>query len=282
MSGLAETELEALLAQDAPYGDLTTDLLGIAARPGRISFAAREAMVLSGGAAAAALVQRAGALPGTRLPDGTALAAGQVFLSAEGPAGPLHLAWKVAQTLVEYASGIATRARRIVDAAASGRPGTVVACTRKNFPGTKAISSRAVMDGGACMHRLGLSETLLVFPEHRAFLDEAPAIWLPALKVRAPEKKVVVEVDSIAEALALAAAGADVLQLEKLSPADTAAIAAATCDRVPPPVVAIAGGVTEANAAAYAEAGAAVLVTSAPYFGRPCDVQVRLGCVSDG
>jgi len=276
MSGVTETELDALLAQDAPYGDLTTDLLGIGAAPGRITFAARDAMVLSGGEAAAGLLRRAGATAGDRAPDGTALAAGQVFLTAEGPAGALHRAWKTAQTLVEYASGIATRARRIVDAAAAVRPGTVVACTRKNFPGTKATSSRAVMDGGACMHRLGLSETLLVFPEHRAFLDEAPAVWLSALKARAPEKKVVVEVDSIAEAVALAAAGADVLQLEKLSPADTAAIAIATCDRVPPPVVAIAGGVTEANAAAYAEAGAAVLVTSAPYFGRPCDVKVLL------
>lgn len=276
MSGLAEAGLDALLAEDAPYGDLTTDLLGIADRPGRIILAARDAMVLSGGEAAAGLLRRAGALPGDRLPDGTALAAGQVFLSAEGPAGALHRAWKTAQTVVEYASGIATRARRIVEAAAAARPGVVVACTRKNFPGTKAISSRAVMDGGASMHRLGLSETLLVFPEHRAFLDPDPNVWLPALKAQAPEKKLVVEVDSVTEAVALAAAGADVLQLEKLSPADTAAIAIATRDMMPPPVVAIAGGVTEANATAYAEAGAAVLVTSAPYFGRPLDVQVTL------
>ncbi|NBC32654.1 MAG: ModD protein [Alphaproteobacteria bacterium] len=276
MSGLSEADLDALLAQDAPYGDLTTDLLDIGAVPGRIRFAAREAMVLSGGAAAAGLLRRAGAKPEHLVPDGTALDEGQVFLSAEGPAGSLHRAWKVAQTLVEYAAGIATRARRIVNAARAVRPEVVVACTRKNFPGTKAISSRAVLDGGASMHRLGLSETLLVFPEHRAFLDPDPNVWLPALKARAPEKKVVVEADSVAEAVALATAGADVLQLEKLSPADTAAVVAATRDMVPLMVVAVAGGVTEANAAAYAEAGAAVLVTSAPYFGRPCDVKVAL------
>ena len=33
-----------------------------------------------------------------------------------------------------------------------------------------ALTARGVWAGGAVMHRLGLSETLLVFPEHRSFL----------------------------------------------------------------------------------------------------------------
>jgi molybdenum transport protein len=42
------------------------------------------------------------------------------------------------------------------------------------------------------------------------------------------------------------------------------------------PLIAAAGGVNAANAAAYAQAGADVIVTSAPYLARPCDVQVNL------
>ncbi|MDU1803205.1 MAG: ModD protein, partial [Bradyrhizobium sp.] len=40
--------------------------------------------------------------------------------------------------------------------------------------------------------------------------------------------------------------------------------------------IAAAGGVNAQNAAAYAAAGADLLVTSAPYLARPCDVQVRI------
>lgn len=269
---LSDSALDALLAQDVPYGDLTTDSLGIADQPALMSFAARAAMVLAGGEEAARLVEKAGGRVTRVSPSGTRLEAGAVFLEADGPAGALHRAWKVAQTLTEYASGIASRARRIVDAA----PGVTVACTRKNFPGAKDLSVKAVIAGGAVMHRLGLSETLLVFPEHRSFLPGPPEDWIAALRRKAPEKKIVVEAGSVEEAVALAKAGADVIQLEKLPPEAAAAVIAATRALTPPPVVAPAGGVTEANAAAYAAAGCRLLVTSAPFFGPPADVKVTL------
>ncbi len=45
------------------------------------------------------------------------------------------------------------------------------------------------------MHRLGLSETVLVFPEHRAFLGDVPLFQVvERLRASAPEKKIVVEV----------------------------------------------------------------------------------------
>ncbi|MCA8906682.1 MAG: ModD protein [Rhodospirillaceae bacterium] len=277
MHRLPDSRLDELLAQDAPHGDLTTELLGIAERPGRIAFAARDAMVACCTEDAAGMLARLGAEVAALVPSGTVVAAGAEILTAEGPAGALHLAWKVAQTLVEYASGIATRTRTIVEAARMVRPGIVVACTRKNFPGTKDVSAKAVLAGGASLHRLGLSETVLVFPEHRAFLSGDPAVWLADLKARAPEKKIVVETASVNDAIALARAGADVVQLEKLSPADAAAVVAATSCLLPAPVIAAAGGISGANAVEYAASGVGVLVTSAPYFGRPADVKVTLG-----
>jgi len=269
---LPDSALDALLAQDVPYGDLTTDSLGLGGRPAAMRFSARGAMVLAATEEAARLIEKAGGQVTRFDPSGTGVEAGAVFLEADGPAGALHRAWKVAQTLTEYASGIATRARRIVDAA----PGVTVACTRKNFPGSKDISIKAVMAGGAVMHRMGLSETLLVFPEHRAFLSGPPEAWIAALRRKAPEKKIVVEAGSVEEAVALAKAGADVIQLEKLPPEAARAVIEATRGLTPAPVVAPAGGVTEANAAAYAAAGCRLLVTSAPFFGQPADVKVTL------
>ncbi len=50
--------LEAWLGEDAPDGDLTTDLLDIAAVPGRITFAARSGMGPARVEVAAALRER--------------------------------------------------------------------------------------------------------------------------------------------------------------------------------------------------------------------------------
>jgi len=75
-------------------------------------------------------------------------------------------------------------------------------------------------------------------------------------------------------------AGFDVIQAEKFSPDQIAALTAHLCDRVRPgaarPLIAAAGGVNAGNAAACAQAGADIIVTSAPYLARPCDVQVNL------
>ncbi|MDM7456338.1 MAG: ModD protein [Tepidimonas sp.] len=264
-----DTILLSLLADDTGGGDLTTHSLGIGARPGRLTFAAREAMTVCCTEEAVRLFELAGARATLAAASGTRVAAGTPLLEAEGSAASLHRAWKTAQVLVEWSSGIATRAAAIV-AAAGDVP---VACTRKNVPGTKALSIKAVRAGGATMHRLGLSETLLVFAEHRLFLDEAPATTIKRLRRREPEKKIVVEVVDVAEALRWMEAGADVLQLERFSPEQVAACRRASAS-FSPVLLAAAGGINASNAAAYAAAGADLLVTSAPYTAPPSDVQV--------
>ncbi|HRQ82808.1 MAG TPA: ModD protein, partial [Azospirillaceae bacterium] len=114
MIALSDAKLADLLAQDVPYGDLTTDLLGVGAMPGRIRFCARGDMVLAGAEEAARLLELAGAtVDADHSPSGAFLLAGTEFLRATGSAAALHRGWKVAQTLVEACSGVATRARRV-------------------------------------------------------------------------------------------------------------------------------------------------------------------------
>ncbi|MFK4381366.1 nicotinate-nucleotide pyrophosphorylase [Bradyrhizobium sp. USDA 3397] len=99
------------------------------------------------------------------------------------------------------------------------------------------------------------------------------------LRRAAPEKKLVIEVKTADAALAAAVAGCDVIQAEKLSPAEIAALVkrmASMAYTSARPIIAAAGGVNAANAAAYAAAGAEVLVTSAPYLAKPRDVQVQI------
>jgi molybdenum transport protein len=139
------------------------------------------------------------------------------------------------------------------------------------------VAVKAILAGGAVPHRLGLSETVLVFPEHRAFLvDESLSAVLARLRRSCPERKLVVEVKTAAEAREAALSGADVVQLEKFPPDAVAALAAWLRASAPGVVLAAGGGVTVANAAAYAAAGAHVLVTSAPYLAPPRDVAVEI------
>jgi len=274
---LDDAALQGLLRDDAPYGDLTTSQLGIGAQAGRLVFLARQPMRVCATEEAARLFVLAGAEAEVKRASGTFATAGTELLQARGTAAALHLAWKVAQTLTEYASGIATTAAAIVGALHEAGLSTPVACTRKHFPGTKAVAVKAALAGGAVMHRLGLSETLLVFPEHRVFLP-APDLAEALLQLgrRCPEKKRVAEVNSLDEALAMAHCGVEVLQLEKFTPAEVARCKAMLTEAGLGPQLAAAGGVNAANAVAYAQAGADVLVTSAPFFSKPADVQVKI------
>ena len=273
---LPDHELERLLGEDVPAGDATTLALGIGERPGRLDFRARYEMVVCGSEEARRLGELRGlTASGALAASGTPLAAGATILSLEGPASGLHTVWKTAQTLMEYLSGIATSTAAIVAAAQRGDPDCAVVCTRKNFPGTKAAAVKAVLAGGASPHRLSLSETLLIFAEHRAFLDATPAASIARLRRRWPERAIVVEVGDLAEAQTWAQAGADILQLEKWPVEAVADI----IRQLPGTRIAAAGGINASNAEAYARAGCRILVSSAPYFAGPRDVAVTLSAL---
>lgn len=268
--------LESLLQDDAPYGDATTWGLGIGDQHGRISFRARQAQI----ACCAEEAARMGALRNLRLDgpivsSGTPVEANTLLLALSGRAADLHSIWKTAQTLMEYASGIASTTAELVAAARRGNPDIAVACTRKQMPGTKALSVKAILAGGAVPHRLGLSETLLVFAEHRAFLDgESPVDVVARLHRNWPERQVVVEVHNEEEAAIWIDAGANVIQLEKCPPETVSAVVRLAAGRSVK--IAAAGGVNTSNAEAYAHTGAHLLVSSSPYNATPRDVSVSL------
>ena len=273
---LADPALQLLLNEDVPYGDVTTEALGIGAAHGELTFLARGPMVACGTEEAARLFELSGATASVVAASGFRAAAQAELLTARGQASALLLAWKVAQNLVEWTSGIASASARLVAAVRQAGHSIPVACTRKAFPGTRYLSSKAVVAGGATLHRLGLSESLLVFPEHRLFLKDQPRAleWLGDVRAKERERRLTVEVTTIEQACALAAAGAEALQLEHLSAAAVAECRALLGTLGLRPLLLVAGGVTEANAGEYARAGSDVLVSSAPYQAPPSDVKV--------
>lgn len=279
---IPDDRLLAMLREDAPYGDATTRGLGIGERHGRAVFRTRATVTACCTEEAERIMLLAGCTAARRMAaSGAQVEAGADLLTAEGDAAALHRGLKVAQTLMEIASGIATRARRILCAARQERPGIAVACTRKHLPGAKDVMLKAIMAGGCVPHRLGLSDSVLVFAQHRAFLGRTPPhIWVDALRAAQPERKIAVEAETVDEAVWFAGAGVDSLQLDKLASEQVAEALRAIARLPRRPLVAVAGGVTEANAGAYAATGVDLLVTSAPYAAPPADVSVTLSPIA--
>lgn len=271
-----DTVLEAWLRDDCPFEDLTTVGLGIEHVPGRLEACVKAPGLIAGSADAARLFEMAGAQVRLHVRDGERLDARGLVFEALADAGTLHRVLKVAQCVMEYASGIANRTAEMVAAAERGRAGCRVSLTRKHMPGTKYLSAAAALAGGGIMHRWGLSDSILVFDQHRVFAGDD---WTPAfarLKSLSPERKVAAEADSAEEALRLVGLGVDILQCERFSPEALAELIPEVRALRPGLVVSAAGGVRADNAEAYARAGCDLLVTSWPYFGRPFDVKMVL------
>lgn len=274
----SDDELVRLLREDCPYGDVTTSGLGIADVPTRMRFAARASMTLAGVEQAARMLELCGAEVRIFAHSGASLEAKAPILQARGSAASLHRVYKTAQTLLEILSGTASAARALVRAAHEGAPSCRVVCTRKHMPGVKRWALAAIEAGGATPHRLGLSDSVLVFEQHRVLLEAGVSVaaCVERLRAGAPERRVSIEAASVEEAIEFARAGADMVQVDKLDPSQVERVATAFASLRPRPLLAAAGGIDERNAAAFARSGADLLVTSAPYYARPRDVEVEM------
>jgi molybdenum transport protein len=106
---LPDFEIERFLAEDCPYGDLTSAILEIGPQPGRIVFRARNETVACCTEEAARLFESLGCVAAVAQPTGAVVSKGGVLAEARGQAGALHMGWKAALNLLEAACGIGGR-----------------------------------------------------------------------------------------------------------------------------------------------------------------------------
>ena len=274
---ISDARIDQLIAEDVPYIDLTTQMLGISDKPARIEFFTREDATVCATEEAARVLQHLGAEVESLVPSGEQVAAGTILLVAVGPAWALHKAWKVCLNLLDHCSAVATKTHNLVSAAKSANPACEVLTTRKSMPGVKDLLTKAATAGGAFPHRLGLSETVLVFDNHTRLMGGFDAFLeaLPSLRSKCIEKKLFVEADAD-QARALARAGVDGIQFDKI-PADELAALVAELRAINPHCTLIAaGGINAKNAAAYAATGVDGLATTAPFSAAPLDMSARI------
>ena len=272
MMYFTQADIDRLIVEDLPQHDETSRVLGVPDSPGTLVYTARHAGVLAGMAPLRRMAQSLDLRAEPLAADGDALRPGQAVLRLHGTAHALHVAWRQGMNLLEYLGGIASATRRMVDAAREGNPRIQIAGTRKAHPGARKLQHYAVLCGGGMVHRAGLSETILVFAQHRVFLPGLSAAALVArAKAHSPEKFVLLEAEDEDEALAAARAGADGVQLDKMTPEQLTALVPQLRAIQPRLVINAAGGIHLDNAAAFAASGVDVLVTSSLYNAKAAD-----------
>jgi len=273
-----DEEVEQVLTEDVPYFDLTTTILGIGDKEGKITYTARHDMVVCGTEEVRRIFNKFGITTHTFTPSGTFIEQGTTFLTAKGRAEDLHKVWKATQILLEYACGMATKTHRLVMLAKRANPDVYVVTTRKHFPFGKKISIKAILAGGALPHRLGLSETILVFGEHLSFYGGYEKFFkdLENIKKKVPEKKITVEVKDMEMAIKAIKAGVDILQLDKFGAYEVKKVVEMARGEDKDIKIAAAGGINETNIEEYAATGVDLIVLSCAYFGKPADIKVHL------
>ena len=278
----SNARIDAFIEEDVPYIDLTCEVLGIHNQPGEMEYFTRESCVLAGTDIARRIMRNFDCEVLTFSEDGQLVSAGQTFFTVRGAAADLHAAWKVCLNVFDHLSAVATKTCSMVDAVHAVNPECEVLTTRKSMPGAKDLLTCAVMAGGAFPHRLGLSETVLVFEQHLAFFGGFNRFVeeLPRIKARCVEKKLFVEADA-QRALALARAsldghGVDGIQLDKVPVSELAELVRRIRDIDPRITIIAAGGINPQNAGAYAACGVDGLATTAPFTAKPVDMSVRM------
>ena len=255
---LTSEQIERWLREDLGHHDVTNDVPGDT--EGRL--VATEAGTVAGIEAAAAVFEYLDVDAEPTVADGDPVDAGKVILRTTGPARETLRAERVAVNLAGHASGIATKTRRAVDRASEVNNAVRIAATRKTTPGLRGIEKRAVAAGGGDTHRLDLSHMVMIKDNHIAELGLEAAIESFRERVSFATK-IEVEAESAVQARRAVEAGADIVLLDNIEPAETRDVvnslsgAIETADREV--LVEASGGITLETVADYASTGVDII-----------------------
>ncbi|HEU4491130.1 MAG TPA: carboxylating nicotinate-nucleotide diphosphorylase [Jiangellales bacterium] len=251
----------AALDEDLDGGiDVTSEATVPADQRARAELVARANGVVAGlPVAEAVLTCAAGAVLEVDRPvaDGDRVERGTVLLTVTGPTRALLLGERTALNLLCHLSGVATATRRWADVLDG--TGAVVRDTRKTTPLLRPLEKYAVRCGGGENHRMSLFDAALIKDNHVVAAGGVAAAYRLVVD-RFPGVPVEVEVDDVAGAVEAAGAGASLVLLDNMSPAQVREGVAAVGGRAR---VEVSGGLTLDNARAYGETGVDYLAVGA-------------------
>jgi len=249
---LIERTVAALLAEDLGAGDVTTDtVVPVRARCEAV-LVLEEPGVVCGLAVAEAVFHSVdrGVSVEPQVAEGERCDRTPVPLARiHGPARAVLSGERTALNLLGRLCGVATQTAAYVDKVAG--TGVTILDTRKTTPGLRALERYAVRCGGGANHRDGLYDAILLKENHLR-LAGGVAAALEALRGRSGGLPVEVETETLAEVAEALDAGATLLLLDNMSPAQVREAVAFVAGRA---VLEASGGITLETVRAYAETG---------------------------
>jgi nicotinate-nucleotide pyrophosphorylase (carboxylating) len=254
----ARTEhlIDLALDEDAGLGDITSRAIFPAKHRSRAVIDAKQELVLCGVEIAARVFAKQDATLKVRLlaRDGQRLKAGALALRVEGSTASILTAERTALNFLQRLSGIATQAARY--AAAVKGTGVRIVDTRKTTPGWRALEKYAVRTGGCFNHRSSLGEQVLIKDNHIAAAGSLTKAVQLCRAAAAHGSKIEVEAKTLAEVKEACRAGADIILLDNMTPAQVGAAVAAIAGRAQ---VEVSGGVKFATLRDYALPGVDII-----------------------
>jgi len=244
------------LAEDLPWGDVTSDNLIPSSQRGVGRIEAHQSGVLAGLPVARAVFAQVDPQLDfePHCADGTHLQPGQVVATLRGSLRTLLRGERVALNLLQRLSGIATVTDRYVKAVEGCR--ARITDTRKTTPGLRVLERYAVRIGGGHNHRHCLSDAVLIKDNHLVALrargvDLSQAV--AHLRQTLPHTMTIeVETETLTDVREALAAGVDAILLDNMSPELMAEAVRLIDHRA---VVEASGGITLETVRAAAETG---------------------------
>jgi nicotinate-nucleotide pyrophosphorylase (carboxylating) len=215
--------VRAALAEDLGSGDVTTLATVPSNARSTARLRAREPLVVAGMAfAETAFRELSSKIVIKNLSrDGRRARAGDTLLKISGSSRAILSAERVALNFIQRLSGVATATAQFTEAVRGTR--AKILDTRKTTPGWRRFEKYAVACGGGRNHRIGLFDMVLIKDNHLVALQNQQPNAIAAAVARARQKfptlKVEVEADTLEQVAQAAAAGADIILLDNMPPA---------------------------------------------------------------
>lgn len=192
------------------------------------------------------------------MPDGAAVAPGDVVAEIQGPARSLLSAERVVLNLLTHLSGIATLTGQFVEEIA-GTPAGIYD-TRKTHPGWRVLEKYAVRCGGGRNHRSALYSGVLIKDNHlwigSAARRFSPADAVTQARERTPAGTTIeIEVDTLDQLAEVLPAGPDIVLLDNMSPEQLTQAVELRNAVAPHIQLEASGGITLTNVRALAATG---------------------------
>ena len=232
--------IDLAIEEDAGLGDVTSRAIFPPVHRSLAWIEAGQDLVLCGLEVAARVFTRVDPQLQVRLlaRDGARVKKGARVLRVSGPTTALLAAERTALNFLQRLSGIATLSRRFADAA--DPLGVRIVDTRKTTPGFRSLEKYAVRCGGCHNHRSSLGEHVLIKDNHIAAAGSLGAAVRRA-RAGAPHlAKIEVEAKTITEVRQAIRAGAEIILLDNMTPAQIRAAVRAIGGAA---IVEVSGGV---------------------------------------